>query len=164
MAKTYTWTPLEDVEAYFCFTPERHAVAACIRSEDRGKILAATGVGAACRNQKTGIQTVVLRGLNVPQEMMDKATQMSLECIAYNRAYPKPEGYTECDHESHKARMTPKSCNNWYSSAAKTSKNHLDAANNTNKALLQQLKETNESQQKLIAQHHKQEETILMHQ
>ena len=102
-----SWTPLEDVEAFFSFTPARHAVAACIRSEDRERIRAATGVNVACRQQKSGIQRVVLRGINVSQEMMDEATQISIERIAFHRKNPRPEGYTECDKESHAARMKP---------------------------------------------------------
>ena len=60
--------------------------------------------------------------------------------------------------------MTPEPWNEWHSSSAKASQNHLDAANNMNKELLQRLEENNESQQQLIAQHQTQEETILMHQ
>ena len=55
IAMARVWMPLEGVGSFFSFTPPRHAVPPCIRSEDRDRILAATSINPACRVQKSGI-------------------------------------------------------------------------------------------------------------
>ena len=76
IAMTQTWRPLDDTETYLAFTPPPHMIAATIRSEGRQWIESKTGVSAACRVHKCGVLKIVLRGIKVDQEMMDKATHI----------------------------------------------------------------------------------------